>query len=237
MAEELNHRPLAVAWKKYQEDGDVDRLLGIAREQQDQELAFRGILWQAVGAGDWPLIRNLEKENVSLPEEENFPLLHGILSEFGDVSEPIEWLVAHGASVNARDPNDWTPLHFACRAGYISAAKTLVRAGADMNLQTSIDGGLTPLMEACQGGRREVVTFLLSEGADQSITSTYGSARDFASKAGHNDIVEILDSWPSARKPKSRRWTNRNTRRKEKNKPGEGKLKKSCVPFYSPGVL
>jgi ankyrin repeat protein len=55
------------------------------------------------------------------------------LTAFGH-HELVEWLLAQGANVNARDGGDrWTALHSVAWEGDLRMAKILVAAGADLN--------------------------------------------------------------------------------------------------------
>jgi hypothetical protein len=73
----------------------------------------------------------------------------------------------------------------------------LVKNGANVNIQTSTDGGWTPLMEACSSGNGAIVEFLLEHGANASLWNSYegGTARDIAAKRGQVEIVALIDCW------------------------------------------
>ena len=64
-----------------------------------------------------------------------------LLSAAADGTAPqLARLVGAGANVNCRNfVNDWTPLHFACRAGNAETAEWLLQHGADRT-QTNSDG-------------------------------------------------------------------------------------------------
>lgn len=57
---------------------------------------------------------------------------------YGDV---ISVLVEHGADVNAKTPDGWTPLHFAAKYGREDLVNMLLMAGADWRMRTT--SGLT----------------------------------------------------------------------------------------------
>src|SRR5262249_15051745 len=152
----------------------------------------------AVGRRDWALVRRLDEHGVRLGERTEFGavgLIHQYVSNFGDVPDVVQWLVDHGACVDFRGPNDWTPLHFAARLGYVGSVKALVGNGADVNATSNVDGGWTPLMAACAGGQNDVVKYLLDHGADRTRVNNYevGTCREIAVKNGHKDTAEVVE--------------------------------------------
>jgi ankyrin repeat protein len=55
----------------------------------------------------------------------------------------VEYLVDHGADVNAKNENGETPLHYAASNGHLPIVQYLVQHGANMNIGTW--KGETPL--------------------------------------------------------------------------------------------
>ncbi|WP_100484617.1 ankyrin repeat domain-containing protein [Mycobacteroides abscessus] len=76
-------------------------------------------------------------------------------------------LIAGGADVNAREEQNWTPLHFAAREDSPEVVKLLLDSGADIN---AINGrGQTPIMLAVASTKRSgigVLQLLRERGAD-----------------------------------------------------------------------
>lgn len=77
-------------------------------------------------------------------------------------------LIGCGASVNSRNHNDETPLHWASKTNAIDLCKLLIKSQADINLQDN--SGSSALHHAVVSGLPEVVAMLLEEGCDVSLT-------------------------------------------------------------------
>jgi uncharacterized protein len=112
--------------------------------------------------------------------------------------EAEQVLIAHGADVNARTNmlerakdrfglegvltilphGSWTPLMYAARQGSIDAARTLVDAGANLNL-TDPDS-TTAVMIAIINGHFDTAAMLTEKGADPNLTDTSGSGALYA---------------------------------------------------------
>ena len=74
-----------------------------------------------------------------------------------DVHTLIEMLLAHGADVDQRGLDDFTPLHLAAAQGDLGAIDILLAHGADPNTATRIDDYETPLEVAAAAGHTAVV--------------------------------------------------------------------------------
>jgi hypothetical protein len=103
--------------------------------------------------------------------------------------------IEHGANVNARDDNGWTPLTFACSQRYDSAAsvviQTLIKAGADVNAPWTHTGD-TPLM--CSGGGDLGKTLaLLTAGAKVNARNDDGwTALFFVAGSNYPEKIDAL---------------------------------------------
>ena len=51
--------------------------------------------------------------------------------------EAVAALISHGADVNAREEDGWTPLMFASHEGYAKVVEALLDAGADKELKAT----------------------------------------------------------------------------------------------------
>ncbi|XP_056016410.1 uncharacterized protein LOC130046632 [Ostrea edulis] len=86
-----------------------------------------------------------------------------------------------------------TPLGAACDAGHVCVVEELVKAGADVNLESSWTCGDTPLIAACNRGHVSVVEKLVNAGADVNIQNEWGFAPLItACYEGHVSVVEML---------------------------------------------
>lgn len=110
----------------------------------------------------------------------------------------LELLLSYGAKVESRitcqdsPPQPCqTPLHFAVNYGHISAAKVLLKGGADVN--KTYHDGMTPLHLAAQMGYLDMASFLLLHGADITAeTEKTDTPFSVAAASGHGNIAELL---------------------------------------------
>ncbi|XP_065348135.1 poly [ADP-ribose] polymerase tankyrase [Cloeon dipterum] len=84
--------------------------------------------------------------------------------------EVVEFLLAAGASIQARDDGGLHPLHNACSFGHADVVRLLLHAGACPN--TRDNWNYTPLHEAAIKGKVDVCIALLQHGADPSIRNS-----------------------------------------------------------------
>lgn len=111
------------------------------------------------------------KRNLSMRFDEGKTPLH-IAAEKGDDGF-VDYLIANGAQINAKDSSSSTPLHEAVRNGKIQSATLLIQSGADVNVRDS--AGNTPLhLVMPVNSRRPLFATLLQAGADPNIKDIYG---------------------------------------------------------------
>lgn len=83
-------------------------------------------------------------------------------------------LIQHGANVQARMPNGWTPLHAAARRGRSASVVALLEAGAKPNVTDN--AGITPLHLAAIAGDAASIIALVEAGADRTALDDEGLA-------------------------------------------------------------
>jgi quinoprotein dehydrogenase-associated probable ABC transporter substrate-binding protein len=89
-----------------------------------------------------------------------------------DDPDRVGYLATHGANLNARDGDGYTPLISAVRSGFLDVATFLAEHKADPNL-TDLSGW-TPLQWAAWGNDPALVKMLLSHGAKLDSTDKDG---------------------------------------------------------------
>jgi uncharacterized protein len=107
----------------------------------------------------------------------------------------MQFLVAHGANVNARDARGTTPLVLACNLGFIEGVDFLITSGAKVDEPNNT--GETPLITAVHRRDLAMVRVLLKAGANADRPDNSGrSARDYALLDGKDSPVagEIANS-------------------------------------------
>lgn len=109
----------------------------------------------------------------------------------GDREAIVDLLIEHGASIEARDSSDRTPLALAAYSGSPRVVQRLLEAGADANSRSK--GGVTPLIYAAYSGSAESATLLLAAGAEANAFLPGGNtAYDVALDSGFDHVVEVL---------------------------------------------
>jgi ankyrin repeat protein len=103
----------------------------------------------------------------------------------------MEFLIAKGAEVDARDIHGETPLVMATNLGFVEGVQLLVAHGAKVDEPSST--GETPLIAAVHRHDLALMRVLLAGGANADRTDNSGrSARDYAMLLGKDNAVETL---------------------------------------------
>ena len=113
----------------------------------------------------------------------------------------VQYLVARGADVNARDFFGQTALGTAAGKGHLEVVEFLVGAGADVDARIVDDAvvefllgsGATALHRAAWRGHLEVVKVLVGSGASVNAADEEGETPlHFAAWRGHLEVVKVL---------------------------------------------
>lgn len=114
----------------------------------------------------------------------------------GDRDDIVAWLIAHGADIEHRCHNGWTPLLAAIAFNLERTPKCLIECGADCEARDFEDGDNTALMIAAGKGRFDLVDLLLRHGADSRKVNAHGSnAEQIAFKHGFGEIARHISSF------------------------------------------
>lgn len=101
---------------------------------------------------------------------------------------------ASGISLKAYNAHGWTPLHVACKRGFLSIVEYFIESNVELDAVTSTSSGeLTPLMIACQFGHLGVVKLLIEHGANvNTFDKKNRCPLTYAVMNGHSHLVSCL---------------------------------------------
>ena len=112
----------------------------------------------------------------------------------GGYFQLAQLLSRNGSSVEPRDFNMWSPLHWAAHHGDLEAMQVLLDCKANINSRTTIDR--TPLHEAVgksPGAKGPtVVRFMLEHGANANARMQGTTPLHLASRYGRSDVARLL---------------------------------------------
>jgi uncharacterized protein len=109
----------------------------------------------------------------------------------GDLKQ-VQALLTHGTLADTCDRTGTTPLMFAANLGYTEIARSLLDAGANINLPRK-RYKLTALMLAASANQVDIVQLLVTRGADVNAINEDGStALMAAALKGYIDVVKVL---------------------------------------------
>ena len=137
------------------------------------------------------IVNMLLEHNADANIEVQSPLY--VACGIGDLSL-VSLLLQHGALIDT--PGGISPLTLAVKMGHYDIAKSLINAGANVNIQEQyVEGlcGITPLMAASTHGNLPMVQLLLQSGAEVMIQDKEGyTAYDAAKAYQHQKIITLL---------------------------------------------
>ncbi|VUC25828.1 unnamed protein product [Clonostachys rosea] len=105
---------------------------------------------------------------------DTMPTGHSALhfAAYWDLGDKASQLIDSGYPLNARDSQDWTPLHWACFSGSRQAVRVLFLRGADTGAKDSV--GWTPLFWAALQGDTSSAELLLQHQLDHTTRDIHG---------------------------------------------------------------
>ena len=114
-------------------------------------------------------------------------------------NEAFEEVLSRGVNIEARSPNNCTPLMYAAATNNVAAAKILLERGAEVDARgfTSQDGTAdsTALILAAETGSLEIAELLIQKGADVNYINSFNrTALFWAYKANKPDMITLLES-------------------------------------------
>ncbi|KDO17356.1 hypothetical protein SPRG_21883, partial [Saprolegnia parasitica CBS 223.65] len=133
----------------------------------------RSAVFVAIERGHIACVEMLRAFGVTLDETDpqNATLLHAAIASQQDVS--VDYLLAQVPVIECTEPLKGsldTPLHLACRMGYVYAVDKLLSSAADP-LSTRLNAvGDSPLQTATRCGRVDVISTFISHGFDLTVT-------------------------------------------------------------------
>ena len=117
-----------------------------------------------------------------------------------DNLDMVEFLVAHGADVNRGDNEGWTPLHATASCGFLSIAKFLLEAGADVAAvnndgELAIDISESDEMEDLLQKEIDSRSINCEEARNLEEQCMLNDARDWYNSGGsESDLVSVFTS-------------------------------------------
>ena len=149
-------------------------------------------LHEAAWSGQEEMVRMLIRNGADIEAREGEGKTALFRSAQHNQARLIEFLLEHKANPEVQDKRErLTPLIFATRAGATDAVDVLVKAGANVEIQTS--GYVTALGEAASGGHDKIVQILLAVGANIEATDdTLRTPLFRAVEGGRTAVVKTL---------------------------------------------
>ena len=116
------------------------------------------------------------------------------LAAFYGQAAAIDFLVSAGAIVDLHRVDGFAALHLASQQGKLEAVRSLIRAGADVNLALANEFGDSPIISAAMCGHAAVIKALAEAGADVNFVRAMNrsTALVMASEDGHEAAVRVL---------------------------------------------
>ncbi len=133
--------------------------------------------------------------NVNARTKKQHTSLHLIGMSFkgskAEMERCVELLINAGADIDAKDDDDWTPLHSAAAYGNVNCLEALLANGAGVNAEEKND--YSPLHIAALNGKINCLEVLLANGADANAEDEDDwTPLHHAAYYGNVDSLEVL---------------------------------------------
>lgn len=154
------------------------------------------LLHRATKEGDFTVVSELLKcgyRSLEAKNQNGQTAVH--LASWYGRNEILSKLIDHGANVNCRDTDGYTPLHYACQNNLPDTVQLLIESGG-ANIQIrNTKTTWVPLHEAASRGYIDVVKTLIALGAPlRPRTEKNEIPARLAEANGHIDCAKILDN-------------------------------------------
>lgn len=169
------------------------------RQLRERNRLHNEQLLTAVEQGNLARVKSLLQEGASVNASTRSGLTALSLAIIGGQDEIALLLMAHGASLGARDRTGYlhemnpgnSPVYYAAVYGRTRVLKAMLEQGVSPNQRDR--NGRTLLMLAAENGHRDTVQMLLAYGADPNARSAFGeTALDAAKRSGDPLIVAMI---------------------------------------------
>jgi ankyrin repeat protein len=151
---------------------------------------------EAAAVGNLARVWELVEKNHALANSfspDGFPVV--ALAAFLGHLEVVQYLVAHGADINAAATNGsgYNALTGAVTSGHANVVQWLLEHGANANYRYS--AGYSPLLTAAANGRVDIAKLLLAHGADpHAITNDGKTALSIANERNHPEVAALFQA-------------------------------------------
>ena len=112
-------------------------------------------------------------------------------AERGDLAV-VQFELENGENINAKDTDNWTPLHIAVRFKHQELVELLIANGANVNAQGGWQKG-APLHWASSAGHMKIVELLIANGANVNAKAKNGGTPlDWAKIEGKQQVADFI---------------------------------------------
>ncbi|KAL4118454.1 hypothetical protein PRIC2_010779 [Phytophthora ramorum] len=141
---------------------------------------------------EWLVTKNEHgkaRELLEAPRNEGWTLLN-VAADSGDL-DMVVFLTEHGAALNTKNDNGYSPLHSAVAKSHGDVVKHFLSIEADVDTLNTI--GVTPPGTAARWGLAEMAELLLDAGADlHAVNHNWCTPLLTAVTHGHEEVVKLL---------------------------------------------